>query len=187
MPLHKAISMTVTHGDIGYMMANMLLARGAQVDAKDAEGEAPIHAACRNRSLPAVQLLLQHGADADLVTSSGFTPLHLLCEFLCQGIFYEAEHLSILQELLAHGAAPARRDAAGLRPYDHINMIDMFGSGDPFKSIMSDMLVTAEQQWVRDEQWNARRSCLFLRTRPESGHIVCFLSPGLFKAIVKFL
>jgi len=160
MPLHKAISMTVTDGDVGYMMAIMLLARGAQVDAKDAEGEAPIHHACRNRSLPAVQLLLQHGADANVVTSSGSTPLHLLFEFLCQGIFYEAEHLSILRELLAHGAAPARRDAAGLRPYDHINMVDMFGSVDPFRPVMSNILLTAEQ----DEQCHARRSCLLATT-----------------------
>jgi len=173
--------------DVGYMMAIMLLAHGAQVDAKDAEGEAPIHYACRNHSLPAVQLLLQHGADANVVTSSGSTPLHLLFEVLCQGTFYEAEHRSILQELLAHGAAPARRDAAGLRPYDHINMADMFGPSDPLKPVMSNILLTAEQKWVRDEQWCARRSCLFLRMRPESGHIVCLLSARLFGAMVKFL
>jgi len=182
MPLHKAISMTTTHGDIGYMMSSMLLAHGAQVDAKDAEGEAPIHYASRARSLPAVQMLLQHGADANLVTSSGFTPLHLLC----QGAFYEAEHLSVVQKLFAHGAAPAWRDADGLRPYDHINMPDLFGSVD-FKQVISNMLVTEEQQWVRDEQWCARRSCLFLRKRPESGHLVCLLPGGLFSAVVNFL
>jgi len=163
MPLHKAISMTFTDGDIGYMMSKMLLAHGSQVDAN-------------------VQMLLQHGADANLVTSSGFTPLHLLC----QGAFYEAEHLSVVQKLFAHGAAPAWRDADGLRPYDHINMPDLFGSVD-FKQVISNMLVTEEQQWVRDEQWCARRSCLFLRKRPESGHLVCLLPGGLFSAVVNFL
>jgi len=181
MPLHKAISMAITDGDIGYIMSNMLLAHGAQVDAKDAEGEAPIHYASRARSLPAVQMLLQHGADPNLVTSSGFTPLHLLC----RGAFYEAEHLSTLQALLARGAAPARRDADGLRPYDHINMSDIFG--DTLKPVISNILVTAQQQWIRDEQWCGRRSCLFLRKRPESGHIVCLLSAGLFRAVVNFL
>jgi len=183
MPLHKAISMTTTDGDIGYMMSSMLLAHGAQVDAKDAEGEAPIHYASRARSLPAVQMLLQHGADANLVTSSGLTPLHFLCQSAC----FEAEHVSILQALLLHGAAPARRDADGLRPYDHSNMLDIFGSVGPFNPVMSGILVTAQQQWIRDEQWCARRSCLFLRRRPESEHIVCLLSEGLFRAVVKFL
>jgi len=182
-PLHKAISMTHADGDVGFTMSNMLLSRGANVDATDAEGEAPIHNACRTCSLPAVQLLLQHGADANLLTSSGFTPLHLLC----QRGSYAAEDLSILEELLAHGAAPALLDAYGLRPYDHINIPDISGNADPFKIIMRNILVIAEQQGVREKRWCARRSCLFLRSRPESRHLVCNLPAGLFRAVVQFL
>jgi len=183
MPLHKAISRTITDGDIGCMMSKMLLAHGAQVNAIDAEGQTPIHYASRVRSLPAVQLLLQHGADVNLVTSSGFTPLHSFC----QGVCFEAEHLSILEALLAHGAEPARRDAEGLRPYDHINMQDIFETVDPLKPVISGMLVKAQQQWILVERWCSRRSCLFLRRRPESGHIVCLLSEELFRAVMKFL
>merc|ERR1712113_240922 len=99
-------------------MSCMLLARGANVDATDAEGEAAIHHACRSCRLQVVQLLLQHGADANLVSLSGSTPLHLVCK---RGSF-AAEDLATVEELLAHGAAPALRDAYGLRPYDYINM-----------------------------------------------------------------
>jgi len=182
-PLHKALHMTHRDGDVGFAMSNMLLARGASVDATDAEGETPIHNACRTSSLPAVQLLLQHGADANLLTSSGFTPLHLLC----QRGSYAAEDLSILQELLAHGAASALRDANGLRPYDYIFMPDILGTVDPFKLIMSNILLMAEQQEVRDQRWCVRRSCLFLRSRPDAGHQICHLPPGLFRAVVQFL
>jgi len=182
-PLHKALRMTHADGDAGFTMSNMLLARGANMDATDAEGEAPIHSACRTCRLPAVQLLLQHGADANLLTSSGFTPLHLLC----QRGSYTAEDLSLLEDLLAHGAAPALRDAYGLRPYDHINMPGVSGDVDPFKMIMSNIFVIAEQQWVRDERWHARRSCMFLRTRPESGHLVCHLPARLLRAVAQFL
>jgi len=138
-PLHRALHMTYADGDVGFAMTNMLLARGANVNATDAEGEAPIHSACRTCRLPVVQLLLQHGADANLLSSSGCTPLHLPC----QRGSYAAEDLSILAELLAHGAAPALRDANGLRPYDCINMP---GVVDPFKLIISNILVMAEQQ-----------------------------------------
>jgi hypothetical protein len=183
MPLHRAVRMMRAEGDIGFTTSKMLLAHGANVNAKNAEGEAPIHEPCRAGSLPIVQLLLQHGADANLLNSSFLTPLHLLC----QRASYTAEDLWVLQELLAHGAAPSRRDAYGLRPYDHINIAYVPVAVDPYKRIISHVLVTAEQQWIRDQRWCARRSCLFVRTRPESGHLICYLPADIFRTVVQFL
>jgi len=183
-PLHKAVRMAHEDGDIGCAMSNLLLARGTSVDAKNADGEASIHTACRTCSLPSVKLLLQHGADSNFATSSSKTPLHILCQRLppCT-----AEELSILEELLAYGAAPALLDADGLRPCDHISKQDIAWAADPFKLAMRDLLVGAEQQWIRDERWHARRSCLFLRARLESGHIISQLSAELLKAVVRNL
>jgi len=182
-PLHKAVSMTRAEHDIGFTTSIMLLARGAIVDATDADGEAPIHIACFTGCLPAVQLLLQHGADVNPLTSQNSTPLH----FLCQRISYDEEHLAILEALLAHGAAPALRDADGSRPYDHINMPCSSQDVKPFKLTMRNTLMMAEQQEIRKERWCARRSYLLLRKRPESGHLVCRLPTGLFKAVARFL
>jgi len=182
-PLHKAVRMTHAESDVGFTMSNLLLAHGANVDAQDAHGEAPIHQGCRTCSLPAVQLLLQHGADANLLNSSSFTPLHLVCQKALHG----AEDLSVIEKLLAHGAAPSLRDAYGLRPHDHINMAHVLGVVGPFKLIMTNVLVTAEHQWVQNERWRARRSCLVLRARPESGHLICNLPPELFRAVVYFV
>jgi len=187
-PLHRAIRMAYKEDDVGCTMSKLLLAHGVSVDAKDAAGQAPIHYACRTCRLPVVKLLLQHGADVNLMTSSGFTPLHLLCQ---RPRPFEAKDLSVLRELLAHGAAFAQRDAHGLRPDDYINRPDpgqhLRLCGEPFKVLMSDLLVEAEQQRIQDERWHARRPCLLLRARPESGHIVCQLSAELFGAVLRFL
>jgi hypothetical protein len=39
----------------------------------------------------------------------------------------------------------------------------------------------------RDERWSARRSCMLLRARPESGHLVYHLPQDLFRAVAQFL
>lgn len=184
-PWHKAILTAQEDGDIGCTMCNLLLAHGVSVDAKDAEGEAPIHGACRTSNLPIVKLLFQHGADANLVTSSGFTALHLLCQ---RPPPHVPEDLLVLREMLAYGAAPAHCDAYGQRPYDYINKpVELHRCRDPIKMVMSDVLASAEQQKIRNERWHARRSSLFLHARPESGHVVCQMSAELLRMVVRFL
>jgi len=182
-PLHKAVSMTHLEHDVGFAMSSMLLSRGANVDATDAEGEAPLHVVCRTGSWPAVQLLLQHGADVNLLTPQNFTPLHQLCRRMA----YCEEHLAIFEALLAHGAAPALRDADGYRPCDHINMACASRDAKHIKLFMRNTLMEAEQQEIRNERWCARRSYIFLRKRPETGHLVCHLPNNLLKAVARFL
>jgi len=154
----------------------MLLANGAGVNATDAQDETPLHKASLNACLTAVQSLLRHGADANIVSMSGSTALHVLCD----KAFYAAGDVAVLGELLAHGAAPAPRNAGGLRPCDHLGMAFMWRTFDPFASTMIKKLVSAER-------WQARRSCLLLRARPGCGHIICNLPMENFMTTVLFL
>ena len=54
-----------------------LIEAGADPDAADARGVAPLHRAVRTRSAQAVAALLAGGADASLPNRSGSTPLKL--------------------------------------------------------------------------------------------------------------
>jgi ankyrin repeat protein len=57
-------------------IAHVLIARGADVDARSPYERTPLHYAARNDSLDLARLLLDHGADVDARTQSGETPLH---------------------------------------------------------------------------------------------------------------
>jgi len=57
-------------------VAAMLLAAGAAVDSKAANGETPLYYAVRNARTATVDLLLRHGAEANVRAQDGFTPLH---------------------------------------------------------------------------------------------------------------
>eukprot|EP00752_Nemacystus_decipiens_P007867 g7028.t1 len=52
-----------------------LLAGGAQVSARDVHGDSPLHYACSNSCVDAVELLLRWGADEKLVNDSGHKPV----------------------------------------------------------------------------------------------------------------
>ena len=54
-----------------------LVRAGAEVNAVDKSGVAPLHRAVRTRCTPAVRALLDHGADPNLPNGSGSTPMQL--------------------------------------------------------------------------------------------------------------
>src|SRR5262249_36322591 len=61
--------------------ARLLLARGAQVHARDRKGQTALHAAAQNRSQPCelddvIRLLLEAGLPVDVRDNRGRTPLH---------------------------------------------------------------------------------------------------------------
>jgi ankyrin repeat protein len=70
-PLHLA----ATNSDPGALQ--VLLAAGANVNAKDAEGNTPLHMAAYTNRYEQARLLLEAGADIEAVSSGGRTPIAL--------------------------------------------------------------------------------------------------------------
>jgi cytohesin len=84
-----------------------LLARGADVDARNDEGRPPLVSAVLGGSLPLLDLLLAHGADVDARDPHGWTPLH----YAAQEVLPE-----MAARLLARGADANAQDDEGNTP-----------------------------------------------------------------------
>ena len=101
-----------------------LLERGADVQARNAWLETPLHVAVRSpifvwmhtpRQLEVVEQLLDAGADPNARDRSGTTPLHKALEDLHGN---GSANLDVVKLLLRRGADPDARSANGLRPTD---------------------------------------------------------------------
>ena len=94
----------------------MLLEKGANIEATNADGKTPLHTVVSNGLVELVKILLENGANTEAVDEEGWTPLH-------RAAFYG--HVEIVQILLEKGAnreivgkgggAPLQ-GAASLRP-----------------------------------------------------------------------
>ncbi|HEX8772262.1 MAG TPA: ankyrin repeat domain-containing protein [Pyrinomonadaceae bacterium] len=73
-PLHSAVSRRQT------MIAEALLAHGANVNARQESGVTPLHQAAHNGQAEMVRLLLAHGADVQARMDDGQTPLSMALE-----------------------------------------------------------------------------------------------------------
>ena len=94
-----------------------LIDAGADPDALDKSGVAPLHRAVRTRSSGAVGALIERGADPLLMNKSGSTPLHLAVQTTGKSnsgsqVAREEQHRIILV-LLGHGASGSDLDAKG--------------------------------------------------------------------------
>jgi ankyrin repeat protein len=56
--------------------AELLIAKGADINAKDNDGETPLHNAINSNSMEVVELLIVNGADLDAKDNAGYSPLH---------------------------------------------------------------------------------------------------------------
>jgi hypothetical protein len=94
-----------------------LIAAGADPDAIDKSGVAPLHRAVRTRSSAAVSALIDRGADPLLMNKTGSTPLHLAVQNTgksdsgSQAAKEEQHRIIVL--LLRHGASRTDLDAKG--------------------------------------------------------------------------
>ncbi|KAI7100119.1 hypothetical protein KC352_g38075 [Hortaea werneckii] len=88
-------------------MCELLLERGARVDAPDDERNTALHYAATSGSAPTVLALLRAGADVNLKQSQGLTPAHWAAH---------KGHEEVLLLLLSHGALVNARGKANARP-----------------------------------------------------------------------
>ena len=91
-------------GDILQMQA--LLAKGAEVNARNAHGWTPLHVAAAGGDPAVIALLLQHGADVHAQSHIGTTPL--------DNATTRGGRKAVIDLLLAHGA---RRNGAWDEPF----------------------------------------------------------------------
>jgi ankyrin repeat protein len=115
-------------------MAALLLANGADVNARDDDGSTPLHGAADdidaevapNGRKEVAELLLAHGADVNARTSRGWTPLHAAAG---------AHNLDVAAVLLANGADVNAKTNDGQTPLyiaEHVN--------DPAAAAVVDLL-----------------------------------------------
>jgi ankyrin repeat protein len=94
-----------------------LLTIGADPNALDKSGVAPLHRAVRTRSLSAARALLDGGAHARAPNKAGSTPLHLAVQTTGRGgsgsDHARQQQAAIIGLLLEHGANVADKDGQG--------------------------------------------------------------------------
>ena len=98
-------------------LISYLIDAGADPDAIDKSGVAPLHRAVRTRSSAAVSALIDKGADPLLMNKSGSTALHLAVQNTGKSSSgseaAKREQHRIIGFLLVHGASPSDLDAKG--------------------------------------------------------------------------
>ncbi len=94
-----------------------LVSVGADPNALDSSGVAPLHRAVRTRSLSAVRALLDGGANPRAPNKAGSTPLHLAVQPTGRGgsgsEHARQQQTAIIRLLLESGARPADKDGRG--------------------------------------------------------------------------
>jgi ankyrin repeat protein len=94
-----------------------LISMGAEPNAVDKTGVAPLHRAVRGRALAAVGALLDGGAEVRRPNKSGSTPLHLAVQNTGKsGSGSDEAHeqqAAIIKLLLARGARSTDKDSRG--------------------------------------------------------------------------
>jgi ankyrin repeat protein len=116
-PLHYAADANRWKPESQAKTIEYLLSVGADPNALDGSGVAPLHRAIRTRSSPAVRVLLDGGADPRAPNKAGSTPLHLAVQTTGRGgsgsEHARQQQTEIISLLLERGASPADRDGNG--------------------------------------------------------------------------
>ena len=87
----------------------MLIAKGAQVNATDGNGDTSLHVACQKGNTNTVDVLVENDADCNVVNVCGETLLHLACKS-------RVECVELCDKLISHGVNPHIADREGNLP-----------------------------------------------------------------------
>ena len=87
----------------------MLIAKGAQVNATDGNGDTSLHVAFQKRKMKTVDVLVENDADCNVVNVCGETLLHLACKS-------RVERVELCDKLISHGVNPHIADSEGNLP-----------------------------------------------------------------------
>ncbi len=122
-PLHYASDCNIWNPAAQVATIECLIRAGANANATDINGVAPIHRAVRTRCADAVRALLCGGAEPDLRNGNGSTPLHLAVQNTGRSGTGRPEAIEqqrqIILLLLQNGANTKRKDGSG-RAVDQI-------------------------------------------------------------------
>lgn len=111
-PLHEAVK----KGDKAEVEA--LLAKGADVNAKNKFGSTPLHSAASSGEKDIAELLLAKGADVNAKNARGHTPLH----YATYTVKVQKGKKDLAALLLAKGADVNAMDEAGLTPLHNMTI-----------------------------------------------------------------
>ena len=113
-PLHYAADANHWNPTAQAQVIEYLRSVGADPNALDRSGVAPLHRAVRTRSLSAVRALVDAGANPTQPNKAGSTPLHLAVQNTGRGGSgsqrARQQQAAIVRLLLEHGAKPTDRD-----------------------------------------------------------------------------
>ena len=87
----------------------MLIAKGAQVNATDGNGDTSLQVAFQKRKMNTVEVLVENDADCNVLNVCGETLLHLACKS-------RVECVELCDKLISHGANPHIADREGNLP-----------------------------------------------------------------------
>ena len=109
-------------------IAQLLLAAGAKLDARDFCGRQPIHWAAQFGRTEVIRLFLERGCDSNVLDDDGCTPLHwatgsIGTSFIHISQITNTSFLECVNLLLRNGSNVNARNAAGLVPLHAVSFI----------------------------------------------------------------
>jgi len=104
-PLHNAVmdSHKLSPDSNRSQIAAILLAKGADVNAKDKEGNTPLHFATQQGHTKTIEILIANGADVEAKDGNGRTALHIAEKMASKGRYWHLHYKDIFFLLLKHG------------------------------------------------------------------------------------
>jgi ankyrin repeat protein len=86
-------------------VVKLLISRGADLNARDADDMTALHLACDRVDLAMARLLVEAGADVNARAFRGMTPLNTVCwTLVCTGGRGDRAVAEVVEMLLEHGA-----------------------------------------------------------------------------------